>query len=107
MYEGVICEPLIVCWLNKIKKSGTCDVLVIGRDFYPTFLEVVAFLVSAQKKNGCVAEIVVQSEKGGMIKIAKPFKNGLFASAKKDVISGAVIVIEMKVGEIVVLNGVS
>lgn len=37
-YEGGIREPLIVRWPAKIKPGTTCDVPVIGIDFFPTFL---------------------------------------------------------------------
>ncbi len=38
-YEGGIREPMIVRWKNHIKPGTTCDVPVIGTDFFPTFLE--------------------------------------------------------------------
>ncbi len=39
LYEGGIRVPMIACWPGKIKPAGSCDVPVIGIDFYPTFLE--------------------------------------------------------------------
>lgn len=65
-----------------------------------------AFLVSAQKKNANVAQIVVQSDKGGILKLDNPFKDQMFTSPNKDVIKGKIIVIEMKPRETVVLNGI-
>jgi len=38
-YEGGIRVPMFAYWPGKIKKSTTCNVPVIGTDFYPTFLE--------------------------------------------------------------------
>lgn len=39
LYEGGIREPLIISWPGKIKEGSSCDVPVIGIDFFPTFLE--------------------------------------------------------------------
>ena len=36
IYEGGIREPMIVRWPKEIKAGTTCDVPVIGVDFYPT-----------------------------------------------------------------------
>lgn len=38
-YEGGIRVPMFVYWPDHIKSGSTCDVPVIGIDFYPTFLE--------------------------------------------------------------------
>ena len=38
-YEGGIREPMFVRWKNHVKPGTTCDVPVIGTDFFPTFLE--------------------------------------------------------------------
>jgi arylsulfatase A-like enzyme len=38
-YEGGIREPMFVYWPGKVKPGTTCEVPVIGTDFYPTFLE--------------------------------------------------------------------
>lgn len=38
-HEGGNREPLIVKWPGNIKAGSTCDVPVIGTDFYPTLLE--------------------------------------------------------------------
>ncbi|MBW8040159.1 MAG: sulfatase [Planctomycetes bacterium] len=40
LYEGGIRVPMIARWPGKIKAGSTCDVPVIGIDFYPTFLEI-------------------------------------------------------------------
>ncbi|MFQ5730959.1 MAG: sulfatase [Planctomycetaceae bacterium] len=40
LYEGGIREPFIVKWPGVTKPGGTCDVPVIGMDFYPTLLEI-------------------------------------------------------------------
>lgn len=39
VYEGGIREPLLVKWPGKIAPGSVSDALVIGVDFYPTFLE--------------------------------------------------------------------
>ncbi|UCG58450.1 MAG: sulfatase-like hydrolase/transferase [Phycisphaerales bacterium] len=39
LYEGGIRVPLIVCWPGKVTAGRSCDVPVIGVDFYPTILE--------------------------------------------------------------------
>lgn len=38
-HEGATREPLIARWPGKIAAGTSCDELVIGNDFYPTFLE--------------------------------------------------------------------
>ena len=38
-FEGGIREPMLVRWPAKVAAGSTCDVPVIGIDFYPTFLE--------------------------------------------------------------------
>ena len=38
-HEGGVREPLIAKWPGKIAKGATCDEMVIGMDFYPTFLD--------------------------------------------------------------------
>jgi arylsulfatase A len=38
-HEGGTREPFIVKWPGKTKAGSTCDEMVIGTDFYPTFLE--------------------------------------------------------------------
>jgi arylsulfatase A-like enzyme len=38
-FEGGIREPMLVRWPGKVAAGSTCDVPVIGIDFYPTFLE--------------------------------------------------------------------
>jgi arylsulfatase A-like enzyme len=40
LYEGGIRVPMIARWPGRIKAGTTCDVPVIGIDFYPTFLEI-------------------------------------------------------------------
>jgi arylsulfatase A-like enzyme len=40
LYEGGIRVPMIARWPGRIKPAGSCDVPVIGIDFYPTFLEI-------------------------------------------------------------------
>jgi len=39
LYEGGIRVPMIARWPGRIKAASSCDVPVIGIDFYPTFLE--------------------------------------------------------------------
>lgn len=38
-FEGGTREPLVVRWPGKVKPNSTCQVPVIGIDFYPTFLD--------------------------------------------------------------------
>ena len=40
LYEGGIRVPLIVRWPGNIKPNTTCDIPMIGMDFYPTLLEI-------------------------------------------------------------------
>jgi len=40
LYEGGIRVPMIARWPGRIKPGTSCDVPVIGIDFYPTFLEI-------------------------------------------------------------------
>ncbi len=40
LYEGGIREPFLVRWPNVAKPGSTCDVPVVGMDFYPTILEI-------------------------------------------------------------------
>ena len=40
LYEGGIRVPMIARWAGRIKAGSSCDVPVIGIDFYPTFLEI-------------------------------------------------------------------
>jgi arylsulfatase A-like enzyme len=40
LYEGGIRVPMITRWPGGIKAGTSCDVHVIGIDFYPTFLEI-------------------------------------------------------------------
>ncbi len=48
-YEGGIREPMVVRWSGKVKPGTTCDVPVIGTDFFPTFLELGGVKKSAGK----------------------------------------------------------
>jgi len=38
-YEGGIRVPMFAYWPGKIKQGTVCEELIIGTDFYPTFLE--------------------------------------------------------------------
>jgi arylsulfatase A-like enzyme len=40
LYEGGIRVPMTARWPGRIKAGTSCDVPVIGIDFYPTFLEI-------------------------------------------------------------------
>lgn len=46
LYEGGIREPMIVRWPDKVKAGTTCDVPVIGIDFFPTFVDVAGASIS-------------------------------------------------------------
>jgi arylsulfatase A-like enzyme len=48
LYEGGIRVPMIARWPGRIKAKTSCDVPVIGTDFYPTFLE----MAGAPKPSG-------------------------------------------------------
>jgi len=59
-----------------------------------------AFLVSAEMKDGAVVHIVIKSEKGGALRMAKPANNAL--KCKREVKEeNGVWVIETSVGEVV------
>ncbi len=48
-FEGGIREPLVVRWPGRIKAGSTCNVPVIGIDFYPTFLDAAGLQAPAGK----------------------------------------------------------
>jgi arylsulfatase A-like enzyme len=48
LYEGGIRVPMIDRWPGRIKADTSCDIPVIGIDFYPTFLE----MAGAPKPSG-------------------------------------------------------
>ncbi|MHC4313782.1 MAG: sulfatase, partial [Planctomycetota bacterium] len=52
LYEGGIRVPMIARWSGKIKAASSCDVPVIGIDFYPTFLE----MAGAPKPSGHILD---------------------------------------------------
>ncbi len=61
-----------------------------------------AFLVSAEKKNGKVTHIEIQSEKGGTIKLENPFLEEEFTCENKDITkAGNMLSVEMKPGEVI------
>jgi arylsulfatase A-like enzyme len=39
-HEGGVREPFVVKWPGKTKPGSACDGMVIGTDFYPTFLDI-------------------------------------------------------------------
>ena len=51
MYEGGFREPMIVRWPGKIKPSSS-DEVVMGMDFYPTFVELAAGVPKKYKTDG-------------------------------------------------------
>lgn len=52
-YEGGVREPWIVCAPGVTKPGSTCDMPVIGTDFYPTLLELAGLaLQPAQHRDG-------------------------------------------------------
>jgi alpha-L-fucosidase 2 len=63
-----------------------------------------AMLVSASMTDGDVKGVTIVSEKGGMVKMANPFKNRKAVSEKPLNINNNLIVFEMKPGEIVKLK---
>ncbi|MHC4544967.1 MAG: sulfatase [Planctomycetota bacterium] len=52
LYEGGIRVPMIARWPGRIKAKTSCDVPVIGIDFYPTFLE----MAGAPKPSGHILD---------------------------------------------------
>jgi arylsulfatase A-like enzyme len=48
-FEGGIREPLVVRWPGKVEPGSTCDVPVMGIDFFPTFLEAAGIPVPGGK----------------------------------------------------------
>lgn len=52
-HEGAVREPLIAKWPGKIAKGATREEMVIGMDFYPTFLELAGMeLLPEEHKDG-------------------------------------------------------
>ncbi|HIJ53309.1 MAG TPA: sulfatase [Planctomycetes bacterium] len=67
LYEGGIRVPMIARWQGKIKAGSSCDVPVIGIDFYPTFLK----MAGAPKPSGHLLDgqsIVPLLTQGGGLK---------------------------------------
>ena len=52
LYEGGIRVPMIARWPGRIKPGTSCDVPVMGIDFFPTFLE----LANAPKPAGHILD---------------------------------------------------
>jgi len=48
-FEGGIREPLVARWPSKVTAGSTCDVPVIGTDFFPTFLDAAGLGIPAGK----------------------------------------------------------
>lgn len=67
LYEGGVRVPLVVRWPGEIKPGSTCDVPVMGIDFYPTMLEI----AGAPKPSGQVLDgesIVPLLRRGGKLR---------------------------------------
>ena len=62
-----------------------------------------AFLISAAKRNGAVALVEIQSEKGGQLLLANPFDGGEFTTAKEIERSNGIVQILFNKGESVKL----
>jgi len=61
-----------------------------------------AFLVSANLRNGTANKIIIQSEKGGTLKLKNPFCNNAFECSSQFIISeNNVIIIQTKPNEII------
>lgn len=65
-----------------------------------------AFLISAERKNGLLATIVINAEMGGEIRVKNIFENGKFHSEKEYVKDGDIIIIRTQPGEQVKLNAI-
>lgn len=48
-FEGGIREPLVVRWPGRVAANSTCEVPVIGTDFYPTFLAAAGLPIPGNK----------------------------------------------------------
>ncbi len=65
-----------------------------------------AFLISAEKKNGKVTHIKIQSEKGGTIKLDNPFELDGFTTDKDELVKseGDILLITLRSNDIIVLK---
>ncbi len=63
-FEGGIREPMLVRWPAKVKAGTTCNVPVIGIDFFPTFLEAAGLPVPQGKVLDGTSLMPLLSQKG-------------------------------------------
>lgn len=69
-FEGGIREPMLVRWPGKVKANTTCDVPVIGLDFYPTFLEAAGLDVPTGKVLDGVSLVPLLTQTDSIVKRA-------------------------------------
>lgn len=66
-HEGAVREPLIAKWPGKIAAGSSCDELVIGMDFYPTFLELADIALRPEEhKDGVSIAPLLTGEKSDL-----------------------------------------
>lgn len=63
-----------------------------------------AFIVSAKMERGEVAEVIISSEKGGVIKLSNPFKNTGFKCNSEHKITDNIISIETQPGQTITFS---
>jgi arylsulfatase A-like enzyme len=63
-FEGGIREPLVVRWPGKVEPGSSCDVPVMGIDFFPTFLEVANVPVPPGKVLDGVSLVPLMTQSG-------------------------------------------
>ncbi len=65
-FEGGIREPMFVRWPAKVKAGTTCDIPVVGIDFFPTFLEATGLPVPQGKVLDGESLMPLLTQKGSM-----------------------------------------
>jgi len=66
-----------------------------------------AFIVSAERKNGAMQQVVIRSEKGGILKLKNPFENYIYKKTGNILLthsSKQFIQLEFKAGATIILN---
>lgn len=65
-FEGGIREPLVVRWPGRVAENSSCEVPVIGTDFFPTFLEAAGLPVPKGKVLDGVSLMPLLTGKGSI-----------------------------------------
>ena len=87
-FDGGTRVPLIIRWPGKVQAGTTCDVPVIGIDYFPTFMEVAGLSVPNNKILDGVSLIPLMEQKNNFSERALfwhfPIYLHTYASAKDD-----------------------